>query len=219
MPPSSPTWPGLESTILLRLKLPLQRIVYLSNPRNPEQRCPYHRTWQRTNASEGSPRSRVGQVPSKGCDIPWPRPCPSWSHFLVSKLERGGLLWSFFLTPHPYVFRQHILLVAWLFSTTSADLISQGFKNTPGVTSHTAPKVAGSTLVSSACPGHLLSWWNCPQGSLPMQFSCLFSFCLGSVTLGMDSPLRKGQLVSCFFKKKFLDISKFSTTSFYSRLL
>lgn len=130
--------------------------------------------------------------------------CPSWSHFLVSKLERGGLLWSFFLTPHPYVFRQHILLVAWLFSTTSADLISQGFKNTPGVTSHTAPKVAGSTLISSACPGHLLSWWNCPQGSLPMQFSCLFSFSLGSVALGMDSPLRKGQLVSCFFKKNSL---------------
>ena len=130
----------------------------------------------------------MGQVLSKGCDIPWPRPCPSWSHFLVSKLERGGLLWSFFLTPHPYVFRQRIVLVAWPFPTKSADLISQGFKNTPGVTSHTAPKVAGSMLVSSACPGHLLSWWNCPQGrSLPMQFSCLFSFCLSSVTLGMVS--------------------------------
>ena len=80
----------------------------------------------------------------------------------------------------------------------SVDLISLGFKNTPGVTSHTAPKVASSTFVSSACPGHLLSWWNCPQGrSLPMQFSCLFSFCLGSVTLRMVSPLRKG--LTCFF--------------------
>lgn len=196
-PPSSSMWPGLEPTVLLRLKLPLQRIAHLSNPRNPELQCPYHRTgWQ--PMPQRKSQESGGRGPLQALWHSLAKALPIMVHFLVSKLEWGGLLWLFFLTPHPSVFRQRVLLVAWLFSTKSADLISQGFKTTPGITSHTAPKVASSMFVSSACPGHLLRWWNCPQGrSLPMQFSWLFSFCLGSVTLRMVSPLRKG--LTCFF--------------------
>lgn len=48
--PSSSTWPSLEPTFLLRLKLPLQGTVHLSNHRHLDKRCPSHGTLSQGDA-------------------------------------------------------------------------------------------------------------------------------------------------------------------------
>lgn len=63
--------------------------------------------------------------------LPWLAKSLALSTMAPLLLEWGGLLSSFLVIPFPYVSKRGILLAAWLLSTKSADLITQGFKVTP----------------------------------------------------------------------------------------